>query len=167
MMRQHDTTIAPTDHGQRNLQGRRPTGSEMRHAAIDADFGLRIETQAQPLPHRLQTMLDIGFEAFRIKTAEQGLAGEIRTCLFDTGELFAPPQRTAGRRQSVDETEALGRPDHCLVEPGRYRRIQHDDPVVQLRAQQRGAVMQHTAERMPYSPHRLVQSLELLEQLIE
>ena len=62
----------------------------MRHAAIDADFGLRIETQAHPLPHRLQTMLDIGFEAFRIKAAEQGFAGEIGACLFDTGELFAP-----------------------------------------------------------------------------
>jgi len=34
-------------------------------------------------------------------------------------------------------------------------------------APQRGAVMQHATERMPYPPHRLVQSIELLEQLVE
>ena len=39
--------------------------------------------------------------------------------------------------------------------------------MVKLGPQQRGAVVQHAAERMPDTPHRFAQTFELLEQLVE
>jgi len=57
-------------------------------------------------------MFDIRFEAFWVEAAEQRLASEISPRFFDTGKLLAAPQRAACRRQPVDETQALGRPDN-------------------------------------------------------
>ena len=121
MVRQYHTTLAAAHHGQRNLQRGRPAGRKVRHAAVDADLGLRIEAQAQPLPRRLQPVFDVGLQAFGIEATEQRLAGEIGARFLGAGELFAASERAAGRGQPVDEAQPLGSPDDGLVEPGRQR----------------------------------------------
>ena len=74
MMAHDHTTVAATHHGQGHLQLEGLPRAGVRHAAVDIDLGGRVKAQAQALIDRLQTVLQIGFEAIWVKAAKQRFA---------------------------------------------------------------------------------------------
>ena len=138
----------------------------MRDAAVDADLGGRVETQAKPFFRALQTMLQIGLQAFRVEVAEQGLASEVTARAVAVAECLTPAQGAPGRGDAVDEAQALGRLDQPFIDPGQHRRVEHHHATVEFRAAQRRVQVQHTAQRMADTPHRGVLLFEVMQQLV-
>ncbi|MNP70603.1 hypothetical protein D3C76_1668590 [compost metagenome] len=93
----------------------------MRDAAVDADFGRRIEAQAYPLLHVFQAMFKVGFQAVGVKMPEQLFAREIIPCAGAVAERLAPAQRAACRGNAVDEAKALGGAQQPLIGAGQHR----------------------------------------------
>src|SRR5690606_31069486 len=120
MMRHHHPTFLPSHHCQRDLKRMGPAGSDMRHAAVDADFSVGIKTQTQPFGRRLQSVLYISIQTFWVEGSKQRTTGEIFPCFPDTGELLAAPKSTPGWRQTINKTTALSDPNDGLIEPGRH-----------------------------------------------
>ena len=164
----HDhTTRVPAHHRQRHLQLSGATGAGVGHAAIDADFGRRIEAQTQLVADLVQTVLQVGIEAFRIETAKQCFTSKVAARTVEIGEFFTPAEGAAGRGQSVDEAKTLGGTDHPLIGAGQHRRIKHHHAAIQLRATQSCMQVQHAAERMTDAPHRLILLLQMVDQLVD
>ncbi|MCY1450605.1 hypothetical protein D9M71_674270 [compost metagenome] len=111
-------------------------------------------------------MLQVGIEAFGVETAKQGFTGKVFPGAFQVGELFTATQGTAGRRQTVDETEAFGRTYDPLIGSGQHWRVEHHHPAIQLRAAQGRMQVQHPTEGVTDAPHGLSLLLQVMDQLI-
>ncbi len=167
VMTHHHAALVPAHHRQRHLQLPGMSGAGVRHTAIDADFGGRIETQTQFVADLVQTVMQVSVKAFRVKTAKQRLAGKITACAVEVGKFFAPAQCASGRCQFVDKTEALGCADHPLIGAGQHRRIEHHHTAIQLGTTQCRVQVQHAAKRMTDTPHWLILLLQMVDQLVD
>lgn len=162
----HHPALAPAHHRQRHLQLPGAARAGVRHTAIDADLGGRVETQPQTAVDLMQAMLQVGVETLGVEAAEQGLAGKILARRLQVAELLAAAQGPAGGGQAIDETEPLGRANHPLIGTGQHRRIEHHHPAIQLRTTQRRMQMQDAAEGMADTPHRLGLLLQMVDQFV-
>ncbi|MNJ65509.1 hypothetical protein D3C77_615240 [compost metagenome] len=155
MMALDDLATAAAHHrqGQFQLLGRCWSG--VGNITVNTDLGGRIEAQPHTFLGCLQAMFQVSVQAFRIEMTKQGLGGEIRTGTFFVGKCLTATQGASGGGDAIDETHALGRLQHPLIHPGQYWRVKHDHTSIVLRAAQRSMQMQHTAQRVPYTPDRL------------
>ncbi len=166
MVTHHHPALATAHHRQRHLQLAHLTGAGVGHATVDADFGGRVEAQAQSVARLIQSMLQVSVEAFRVEATEQGLTGKIATRCVEVAELFTTAQGAAGRGQAVDKTEALGGADHPAVRTRQYRRIEHHHTAIQLRATHGRVQMQHAAQGVAHTPYRFRLLFQVVDQLV-
>ena len=146
VMAHHHPALPAAYYGQWHFQLAGLAGAGVWHAPINADFRGRVEPQAQAIADLVQTMLQVGLQAVRVKPAKQCLAGKILTRSVQVAELFALAQGAASRGQAVDQTKKLSRADHPAVSQGQHRRVEHHHPAIQLRATQGRVQMQHPAQ---------------------